>query len=72
VAKDQKRTDQKRSFNEQNYERLSITVPKGQKQAIQAHAEAKGQSINGLVNGLLQADMGLSEDEWRNLKSNIE
>jgi len=63
VAKDQKRTDQKRSFNEQNYERLSITVPKGQKQAIQAHAEAKGQSINGLVNGLLQADMGLSEDE---------
>lgn len=72
MAKDQKRTDQKRSFNEQNYERLSITVPKGQKQAIQAHAEAKGQSINGLVNGLLQADMGLSEDEWRNLKSNIE
>lgn len=27
-----------------NYDRIEITVPKGQKQAIQAHAEKKGES----------------------------
>ena len=60
-----KQTNWTRTYNEKAYDRLAITVPKGQKQAIQAHAEKKGQSINGLVNGLLQADMGFSEDEWR-------
>ena len=59
-------TRAKNKYNAKNYDSLRIVVPKGQKQAIQAHAEAKGQSINGLVNGLLQADMGLSEDEWKN------
>lgn len=48
-----------------NYERLNITIPKGQKQAVEAHAKSKGESVNGLVNGLLRADMGLSEAEWK-------
>ncbi|MEA5013144.1 MAG: antitoxin [Candidatus Limiplasma sp.] len=61
----QKHTDYKRAFNEKNYDRLAITIPKGQKQAVEAHAKTKGESINGLVNGLLRADMGLTEDEWK-------
>ena len=60
-----KTTDYKRAFNEQNYDRLAITIPKGQKAAVQAHAESKGESINGLVNDLLRADMGLPEDAWK-------
>ena len=56
----------KQRYNEKAYDRLAITVPKGQKKAIQAHAENKGLSINGLINNLLQVDMGISEDEWRN------
>lgn len=48
-----------------NYDRVEITIPKGRKQAVEAHAKAKGESINGLVNGLLRADMGLSDDEWK-------
>ena len=62
MVKDQ-RTDYKRAFNEKNYARLNITIPKGQKQAVEAHAKSKGESVNGLVNGLLRADMGLSEAE---------
>lgn len=58
-------TEYKRAFVEKNYDRLAITVPKGQKQAIEAHAKAKGESINGLVNALLRAEMGLSDDEWK-------
>lgn len=48
-----------------NYDRIEIKVPKGRKQAVEAHAKDKGESVNGLVNALLRADMGLSEDEWR-------
>lgn len=47
-----------------NYDSLRIVVPKGRKQAIEAHAKAKGESVNGLVNALLRDDMGLTIDEW--------
>lgn len=48
-----------------NYDRLNVTIPKGRKQAVEAHAKKQGQSVNGLVNALIRADMGLSEDEWK-------
>lgn len=47
------------------YDNLRIVIPKGLKQAVEAHAKSKGESINGLVNALLRADMGLSEAEWK-------
>lgn len=52
-------------YNAANYDSLRIVIPKGQKQAVEAHASSKGQSVNGLVNALLRADMGLSEEEWK-------
>ncbi len=48
-----------------NYDRIEIKVPKGCKQAVEAHAERQGESVNGLINTLLRADMGLSEDVWK-------
>lgn len=48
-----------------NYDRIEIKVPKGRKQAVETHAKQRGESVNGLVNALLRADMGLSDDEWR-------
>ena len=65
MAKTKTSTTVKRRYNEKSYDRLAITVPKGQKQAIEAHARAQGESVNGLVNRLLRADMGLSADEWK-------
>lgn len=32
-----------------NYDRLELTVPKGQKDIIKAHAEAHGESVNGFI-----------------------
>ena len=52
-------------YNAANYDSLRIVIPKGQKQAVEAHASSKGQSVNGLVNALLRVDMGLTEDEWK-------
>ena len=48
------------------YDNLRIIVPKGRKEEIEAHAKNKGISVNGLVNALLRADMGMSDEEWRN------
>ena len=61
-----KQTEWTRAYNEKAYDRLAITIPKGQKQAVEAHAQGKGQSVNGYVNGLIRADMSLTEDEWKN------
>lgn len=31
------------------YDRINLTVPKGQKDMIKAHAEARGESVNGFI-----------------------
>lgn len=38
------------------YDRINLTVPKGRKEELQAAAERHGQSVNGLINSLI--------DEW--------
>lgn len=48
-----------------NYDRIEVKVPKGRKSAVAAHAQRRGESVNGLVNDLLRADMGLTEEEWK-------
>ena len=45
-------------------------VPKCRKADVEAHAKAKGESVNGLVNNLLRADMGLTQEEWKNAQQN--
>lgn len=65
-------TRAKNKYNATNYDNLRIVVPKGKKQAIEAHAKAKGQSVNGLVNALLRQDMGLSEKEWKQAAGDAE
>ena len=65
MAKTKTSSEVKRRYNEKAYDRLAITIPKGQKQAVEAHALQKGESVNGLVNALLRADMGLSDEEWK-------
>ena len=33
-------------FNKENYDRIYVTVPAGQKDIIKAHAERKGEKLN--------------------------
>lgn len=37
-------------YNAKTYDEIKIRVPKGQKDLIQAHAEAQGESTNGFIN----------------------
>lgn len=55
----------KNRYNAKAYDQLPIRIPKGRKQTVEAHARERGESVNGLVNALLRADLGLSEDDWR-------
>ena len=44
------KTDYKRAFNEQKYDRLFITVPKGKKDEYKTKAEEKGyKSLNQYI-----------------------
>lgn len=36
-------------FIKQAYDRINLTVPKGQKDIIQAHAQAQGESVNAFI-----------------------
>lgn len=51
----------KQRYNEKAYDRLAITIPKGQKATVQAAAEREGESINTYTNKALLARMGLVE-----------
>ena len=32
-----------------NYDRINVTFPKGEKENIKAHAESKGESVNAFI-----------------------
>ncbi len=58
-----------KKWNDENmakkYDRIQLVVPKGRKADIDAYAKAKGESVNGLVNGLLRSAMNMTETEWK-------
>lgn len=33
-----------------NYDRVNVTMPKGKRELLKAHAEARGESVNGFIN----------------------
>lgn len=45
------------------YDRINLTVPKGKKDTIQAHAESQGESVNGFINRAI--DDQISQDRLR-------
>jgi uncharacterized protein (DUF1778 family) len=39
------------------YDRINLTVEKGKKEAIKAHADSKGESVNGFINRAIDEAM---------------
>jgi predicted HicB family RNase H-like nuclease len=39
----------KNRYNDKAYDRINLTVPKGQKARIQEHAAGQGESVNGFI-----------------------
>lgn len=48
---------------------IVLLVPKGQKKAIETCAKSKGKSIDSFMADLVKAEMGLTDDEWKNPKT---
>lgn len=44
-------------YNAKTYEEIKVRVHKGQKDIIKAHAESKGESVNGFVNRAIDETM---------------
>lgn len=41
----------------ENYDEIKVRVPKGEKETIQAHAEAHSESVNGFINRAISETM---------------
>lgn len=39
------------------YDRVNLTMPKGKKEAVQAHAEQRGESVNAFINRAIDEAM---------------
>ena len=44
-------------FIQNAYDRINLTVPKGDKDKIKAHAESKGESVNAFINRAIDETM---------------
>ena len=44
-------------FNKETYDRINVTVPKGKREIIKAAAQQTGESVNGFIWRLIQAEL---------------
>ena len=54
------KTEYKNTWQRENVDRVNLTMPKGRKDIIKAHAEAQGESVNGFINRAI--DHQISQD----------
>lgn len=54
------KTQYKNTWQKENVDRVNLTMPKGKKDEIKAHAEAQGESVNGFINRAI--DNQISQD----------
>ena len=51
-------------YNAKTYDDIRLRVPKGEKERIQAFAEANGETVNGFINRLIAEAMGVDSDRY--------
>ena len=54
------KTEYKNNWQKENVDRVNLTMAKGRKETIKAHAEARGESVNGFINRAI--DNQISQD----------
>lgn len=51
------KTEYKNNWQKENVDRVNLTMAKGRKEAIRAHAEAHGESVNSFINRAISETM---------------
>lgn len=51
------KTEYKNKWQKENVDRINLTIPKGKKDIIKAHADKQGESVNGFINRLINYDL---------------
>ena len=62
----EKKKESNRKWDAANLDRISIALPKGQKDIIKAHAESQGESVNGFITRAI--DNQMEQDKKGGLK----
>ena len=44
-------------YMNENYDRINLTLPKGQKDTVKAHAESRGESVNAFIGRAIAEQM---------------
>lgn len=47
----------KARYNAKAYDRFTVSVPKGERDVLQAHAIERGESVNGFINRAIREQM---------------
>lgn len=50
-------------YNAKAYDEIKVRVPKGRKDEIKAHADSRGESVNGFVNRAIDNQMEQDEEK---------
>ena len=58
-------------WNKKAYDAIPLTVPKGRKQDIASFASDRGESVNGLINRLIQTELGLTDEQWKHVPNEV-
>lgn len=58
-------------YNAKAYDEIKIRVKKGEKETIKAHAESKGESLNGFINRAIDETMERDKSETDKNESDI-
>ena len=56
-------TRAKNKYRDKTYDRVEITLPKGRKAELQAHAEQRGESLNGFIGRPIDEQVKRDTDE---------
>ncbi len=49
-------------YEKENYDKVLLRLPKGNREKIKAHAQQKGMSLNAYIVDLIEKDMKTEED----------
>ena len=53
------------AYISRSYDRINLLVPKGQKEIMKRYAESRGETVNSMINRLIDAELAtISDNNW--------